>query len=549
MTLIQESEVANVRFDLDVPQLNSASVNHSISSGEILFVLGANGTGKSSLMQRFHNAHHYSGNVKRISAHRQTWFSSNAITLSPEQKRQTESSIQGNDTTLEARWMDHYPAQRASIAIYDLIDAENVRAREITAEVDRDNIALAKMLSKKDAPVKIINDLLRLSNIPVEISVHANEQVVASKAGGPTYSIAELSDGERNALLIAADVLTAKKNSLILVDEPERHLHRSIISPLLTLLFAQRADCVFVVSTHDVMLPLDNASAYTLLIRGCTYAGQQVTAWEVDLVSPESVIDDKLKKDILGSRRKLLFIEGEEESLDKSLYSLIFPNVSIVAKASCRSVEHAVFGIREAGELHWVNAFGIVDNDRRTLEDIERLKDMRIFALPIFSVESIYYHPEIQRRVAERHAKITESDAQVTLAEAQTAALTAIERQVQHLSERMAEKLVRRDIFQHLPTKRSISSKSPISISIDVSEAINKEEMRLRELLIAGDLSQIIEQYPIRETGALGAIARALGFQNPKHYQGAVRKLLMDDESALTYVQSLFNDLSTAIYE
>ncbi|WP_442947933.1 AAA family ATPase [Nostoc sp.] len=52
-------------------------------------------------------------------------------------------------------------------------------------------------------------------------------QVVASKCGGTPYSIAELSDGERNALLIAANVLTVKNGTLVLIDEPERHLHRS----------------------------------------------------------------------------------------------------------------------------------------------------------------------------------------------------------------------------------------------------------------------------------------------------------------------------------
>lgn len=100
-------------------------------------------------------------------------------------------------------------------------------------------------------PIKIINELLKLSALPIEISVQQNEQLFASKLGGPPYSIAELSDGERNAPLIAAEVLTAQAGILFLIDEPERHLHRSIISPLLTLLFERRTDCAFVISTHD----------------------------------------------------------------------------------------------------------------------------------------------------------------------------------------------------------------------------------------------------------------------------------------------------------
>src|SRR5690606_13418574 len=197
------------------------------------------------LLQKLYAAHH--GRARRISAHRQTWFTSNAVTLSAADKKNVETNIASSDTDARSRWADDYSAQRASIAIYDLIDAENVRARGIASAVDGDNIDLAKELSKKDAPIKVINDLLRLSNLPIEISVQESEQVMASRSGSHKYSISELSDGERNALLIAASVLTARTGTIIIIDEPERHLHRSIISPLLTLLFAQRPDCAFVV--------------------------------------------------------------------------------------------------------------------------------------------------------------------------------------------------------------------------------------------------------------------------------------------------------------
>jgi ABC-type Mn2+/Zn2+ transport system ATPase subunit len=534
-----------VPFDLIIPRSAGEPLNLNINMGETLFILGANGTGKSSLMQRLYSPHH--ANARRISAHRQTWFSSNAMTLSPQQKRDFELNIRGVDTSLESRWKDDYATQRASIAIYDLIDAENVRARSIAGAVDGNNIDLAKTLSKKDAPIKIINELLRLSNIPIEISVRESDQVVASKCGGTPYSIAELSDGERNALLIAANVLTVKDGTLVLIDEPERHLHRSIISPLLTLLFSKRDDCAFIVSTHDVMLPLDNPSARTLLIRGCTYTGSSVSCWDADLVPPETEIDDDLKKDILGARRKLLFIEGTERSLDKPLYSLVFPDVSIVAKSSCRDVEHAVFSIRDSGNLHWLHAFGIVDNDRRTEADINRLKEKGVYALSVFSVESIYYHLCIQYLIAQRHASVTGDDASTYLANAKTAAIEAIRPHIQRLSERAAEKTLREEVFRHLPRREEIAAGAPINVSIDVASAVTAERERLQDALNAGNLAEIISQYPVRETPALDKITKELGFQNREQYEGAVRKLLMDDNEALTFVKSLFGTLASDI--
>ncbi|MBD2043897.1 AAA family ATPase [Microcoleus sp. FACHB-672] len=531
-------------FNLAIPRSTGELLNLTINMGETLFVLGANGTGKSSIMQQLYNPHH--ANARRISAHRQTWFSSSEIDLSPQQKRSFESNIRSIDTTPESRWKDHYSEHRATIAIYDIIDAENVRARSI-ADAVRSDIKLAKTLSNKDTPIQIINEVLRLSNITITISIGENNQIVATKSGSSPYSIAELSDGERNALLIAANVLTVKSGTLVLIDEPERHLQRSIISPLLTLLLFKRDDCAFIVSTHDVMLPLDNPSSRTLLIRGCTYTGSSVSGWDADLVLPETEIDDDIKKDILGARRKILFIEGTERSLDKPLYSLVFPNVSIVAKSNCRDVEHTVSSIRDSANLHWVHAFGIVDNDRRPETDINRLKEKGIYALSVFSVESIYYHPHIQDLIAQRHASVIGGASSTYLDNAKTAAIQAINPHIQRLSEQTAEKAIREEFFRQLPKKTDISAGTPINVSINVPEYVTRERDRLENLLNDANLAVIISQYPVRETPALDKIAKELRFQNREQYEEAVRKLLLDNKEALTFVKSLFGTLASDI--
>lgn len=528
-------------FNLTIPETNGSPLAVTLNVGQCIFVLGANGTGKSSLMQRLYSTHN--GKAQRISAHRQTWFSSSSITLSAAQKRSATDYILKGDMDTSSRWKDDHAAQRAHIAIYDLIDAENIRARNIAGAVDSGNFDLAKTLAKKEAPIKIINELLRLSNIPIEISVKENEQVLASKSGSAPYSVAELSDGERNALLIAASVLTVAPGTLLLIDEPERHLHRSIISPLLTLLFAKRPDCAFVVSTHDVMLPLDNPEARTILIRGCTYKGSTVASWDADLVPSESSIDEGLKKDIIGARRTLLFVEGGERSLDLPLYSLIFPNVTVVSKSSCRDVEHAVSGIRSAAELHWLRAFGIIDNDRRTTEDVSKLKSKGVYAVSVYSVESIYYHPEIQRKLASRHSSVTGENAEKLVFSAKASALIAVSPHVQRLSERAVEKTLRDKLDKHWPKQAEIAAGNPISITIDVAATVNEEVTEFNQAIADQNLEKIIARYPVRETAMLTEITRKLGFQTRSQYESAVRRLLMDDGTALDFVKSLFGSL------
>lgn len=534
-------------FVTTIPTAAGSGHTVQLDAGQVLFLVGANGTGKSSLMHQFYSAHH--AKSRRISAHRQTWFASNSISLSPEQKRQTESTIKGIDTNPQARWKDDYSAQRASIAIYDLIDAENVRARLIAGAVDQGQIDLAKDLARKDAPLKVINELLRLSNIPIEVSIHQNEQVLASRRGSPTYSVAELSDGERNALLIAADVLTVPPGTLLLIDEPERHLHRSIISPLLTQLFSKRPDCVFVVSTHDVLLPLDNPNSKTLLVRGCKYSGNVVSGWDVDFLDSSGGVDEALKRDILGSRRLVLFVEGDSNSLDAPLYALVFPNASIIPKTSCREVIHAVTGVRGAAPLHWVRAFGLIDNDRRSPSELEQLREQGVHALPVFSVESIYYHPKVQALVAARNAAVTGSDSTLLVAEATERARAALHPHARRLSERVVERTLRDELERHFPTSKDIAAGKPISVSIDVRGAVEAELSTLNGLLERKQLQAVIERYPIRETPALSEISKGLGFQGREQYESAVRKLLIDDGEALEFVRSMFGRLSSELME
>jgi ABC-type ATPase involved in cell division len=514
-----------------------------VEDGQFIFVLGANGTGKSSLMFAFFSqaqpiAH-------RILAHRQTWFQSSSLTMSARDRIDSGSNIRGMDGSAQSRYRDDYSTARTNIALYDLVEAENIRARGIAAAIDAKDHALATTLSAKCAPLKTINELLRLSNIPIAISV--GEEVLATKANEAPYPIAELSDGERSAVLIAATVLTVPAGSLLLIDEPERHLHRSIISPLLTLLFKERRDCKFVVSTHDYMLAIDNPAARTLLVRSCAYRERHVLGWDVDLVEPNAEIGDEVKKNTLGARRKIIFVEGEDLSLDRSIYSLIFPAISVIAKRGCREVEVIVTGIRASPDAHWVQAFGIVDNDRRSPVELAALAAKKIFALPVHTIESIYYHPHIQQLVAERHAAVTGDDATTRVAAAKDAALAALAPHAARMSNRVIEKTVRSRIEAALPTQNQIATGNPVSLHIDVGAIAAAEMQAFANHIVARELEDLVCRYPVRETPALTRIAERLGFQDREQYEGAVRKLLADDAAALTFVRNLFGSLYSEV--
>jgi ABC-type glutathione transport system ATPase component len=226
------------QFQLIIPTNNGPPTTLTLNIGNTLYVLGANGTGKSSLVSQLFNQNQ--NHAKRISAHRQTWFESNTLDMTPRTRQGLETNFRNQDIQVNARYSDWNPTARSTMAIFDLIDADTMQERKIAAFVREGNSVAAEKEAQNPSPFEVINELMRLSNLSIQISLEDGQKIVARKNGGTGYSVAELSDGERNAFLIAADVLTAKPGTLILIDEPERHLHRSIISPLLRLLFRRR---------------------------------------------------------------------------------------------------------------------------------------------------------------------------------------------------------------------------------------------------------------------------------------------------------------------
>jgi ABC-type siderophore export system fused ATPase/permease subunit len=69
----QTGEVAtNVpdQFKLSIPTVDGSPNDLALNIGDVLYILGANGTGKSSLVSLLFNQQR--ANAKRISAHRQT---------------------------------------------------------------------------------------------------------------------------------------------------------------------------------------------------------------------------------------------------------------------------------------------------------------------------------------------------------------------------------------------------------------------------------------------------------------------------------------------
>lgn len=282
------------------------------------------------------------------------------------------------------------------------------------------------------------------------------------------------------------------------------------------------------------------------MLRNCQWNGKSILNWDANLISESDEIPNEIKKEILGAKREILFVEGESESLDRQIYQLIFPSVTVLPQGSCTQVERAVKGIRRTESLHWINAYGLIDADDRTSEQIQNLFDKGIAALECYSVESLYYNLSIVNRVAEKRSEFTGEDAKKLFERAISGIIESIQPHKKRLCSRLCEKQVRNKVMASLPKHRDIAEEDEFEIKLDLKDFIEKEETLFDKLIFDNNLNGLIARYPVRETPLLSGIANGVGLKTDT-YESAVRKLIVDDLEVLKFYRMMLSNLTKLI--
>ena len=518
-----------------IPHISGMDIFVPIEDGSRTFVVGPNGSGKSALIQ--HGVREFGADqVRRIAAHRQTWLTSSAINMTPQGRRQNNQSIFNREDRAYSLWQERNPEERISSVLFDLTAKENELAREIMRNAyAEDNEAIAKLVREERSVFDQLNELLSIGGFDVEIENSRGEAILARrKDTGETYGMERMSDGERSAVILAANVLTVDAGIVLLIDEPERHLHRSIIGPYLTGLIEQRSDCAFIISTHDVSLPAITPDATVLVVRSCQWTNDLASAWDVRLLQNDTGLPEDLNRTILGGRRRILFVEGTAQSLDIQLYNALFPEVLITPLGSCEDVVAAVTGLRTSIEYHDVEAFGLIDGDNRDSEDTDALRDKGIFALEQYSVESLYYCSEAMDAVADWQSESLGYDAAEMLLSAKRKGLTELSRGgvPERMSARRCLRQIQVQARSQLPDANAVMNASEHRIELEVKKWYEKELSTFRALLGKGDLDALVARYPVRHTPALDKLVNALHLQRKTYERTLISRVRSDSHLA-----------------
>ena len=221
------------------------------------------------------------------------------------------------------------------------------------------------------------------------------------------YSALRLSDGERAVLYYAGALLYAPKNAIVFVDSPEIFLHPTLTSSLWNRLESMRSDCVFCYTTHDTEFASSRNGAPVVWVRDCNAASD---AWDYDLLPAQTGISQELYMTLVGTRKPVLFIEGDSErSIDAKLYPLIFPDFTVRSLGSCNKVIEATRTFNDLSSFHKVDSFGIVDRDRRDETEVAYLRRKKVMVPEVAEIENMFLIEDVVRAMAQSNGQDPDS--------------------------------------------------------------------------------------------------------------------------------------------
>lgn len=221
------------------------------------------------------------------------------------------------------------------------------------------------------------------------------------------YSSLRLSNGEKAVLYYLSALTYAPQEGFVFVDSPEMFLHPSLTATLWDRLEAMRPDCTFIYTTHDLEFAGSRRGALTVWVRDCDVAAR---TWDYELLERSGAIPDQVYLAILGSRKPIIFIEGDEErSIDAKFYPLIFKDYTIKALGSCNKVIETTRSFNDMGAFHHLDSHGIVDRDRRDEHEVAYLRSKKVFVPDVAEIENILMLEDVVKCVAQENGRDPEA--------------------------------------------------------------------------------------------------------------------------------------------
>lgn len=513
-----------VTRSITLPRIGGGT--QTITASRNLLFIGANGSGKTRLGSWLDMSSPENARVFRISAQKSLAMPDTSTPVSIEIAEQDlVFGSQQAGANKYFRWQDK-PATKslndyAKLMVYLFSDETEENAKYKIAQRES-TTKLDPPLTKMDKVKLVWERILPHRELVVGgLRIQTRVRGDASKI----YNASEMSDGERVIFYLIGQCLAAPKEGIIVIDEPELHLHKSVQAPLWAEIEGLRPDCLFVYLTHDVDFAVAQEGAQRVWLK--SFDG---TSWDWELIEENEEFPDELLIEVLGSRKPVVFVEGVNGSHDVSLYREILTSFLVIPRGSCDQVIQAVRALRSNLQLHHLKVYGLIDRDRRMASEIAALQHDNIYTLDVAEVENLFCTPEVLALVSTRLVRDVGEDFKQ--------AVTQVFKQLNsELDTQVSLRVIAEVKFKLNCFDASARGKSAISTalqqltqSIDIHALYEQFEREFRAVINESDYRGLLRLY--NRKSLPNQIGNALGMKTGE-LVGLVLRLARTDERGL----------------
>ncbi|AZI32784.1 DUF4435 domain-containing protein [Kaistella carnis] len=383
-------------MNIQLPTKKGQPNTNPIIDFEQLVIVGANGAGKTRFGSDIEKR--YLGQTHRISAQKSLSFPTE---VSPKSKVRAENEFlygyyQENQNQQQQVNNKNYYRWQNNFNTFLLNDYEKLlvllHTEEYEESLDFKEGRIEKPITKLDRVQSIWESVLPHRKL------HKSAGVIQAYPSGQEaskYNASEMSDGERVIFYLAGEVICTPSNSIIIIDEPEMHIHSSLIKPFFDLIEAERLDCSFIYLTHNIDFAFTRQNAKKVWAKS-----YENNVWDYEILDENLPIPEQLYLDVLGSRKPIIFIEGDSSSIDYELYEQVYNDKTLKPVGSCDKVVQVVKAFRDQQGFHHIESFGIIDRDRRQQIDVSALNRNGVWVLDVAEAENLLLIEPIVKEVA-----------------------------------------------------------------------------------------------------------------------------------------------------
>ncbi len=461
---------------------------------KVIVIIGANGAGKTRFGAKIEQE--YNSIAHRISAQKSLIIPS---VVHPSSNEDAEERLFYGSNTVNKEWLKTQGKisyrWNNNINNSELSDYSHLLVLLFTEEFDE---ALRYKKGKTNV-TKPITKLDRIKRIWEEVLPHRELDVKAGiidthPKGYPEkkYNASEMSDGERIIFYLIGQAICTKENSILILDEPEIHLHKSILNRIWDEIEKERPDCTFVYLTHDVDFATSRVEAKKIWIK--SYEENEI--WDYEILEGKSPIPEQIYLEILGSRKPIMFIEGDNRSIDYKLYSFIFSDYTIISVGNCDKVLSTTKAFKDQLAFHHLSAIGIIDRDRKTEEDVQKIRANGVLVTEVAEADNLLLLEDMVKLIA----KIMHKDPENVFSQVETNIIELfkkeLEKQVTQHTIYLIEKYFKKELNPSVQNLSELKEKmSEFLTSFKYEETYKQINDRFLSYIIEKHYKNILKVY------------------------------------------------------